>query len=149
MDSLGGLRPGYSWCDKCSFVIKTEGHELRCRVQIKRVARGGWSKQRKKAWLNDTVLRIDVQIGAVLTGVSDHDLETFVAERVSGEGQVQYWNSVEDRSDLCVPSGTSISSISTAFECSYRGKFREKFLQHLFPENWREIIERVRVDPPG
>jgi len=118
-------------CDSCGFRVNPFGHANRCKKRETKRLVSGWDNQRVKAWLNDTVLRYDVQIRLVASDIPPSRWNKVLDSLVSGEAQAAYWASVVDRSDLPVPSGTSAHSVSTAFECSYTGEFRQKFLEHV------------------
>jgi len=118
-------------CSVCGFLVNPLRHNERCKVQGVKKLDSGWSNQRKKAWVRDTVLRYDVQVRIAASKIPTVEWNRVMEEYTSGEAQVRYWNSLEDKTDLPVPSGTSVHSISTAFECSYEGSFRIAYLQFV------------------
>jgi len=141
---------GRVFCPNCECEVRPFGHESRCRP-----TRGGtdrssstWDARRRRAWIGDTIHKLDVQLGALMTGINDRDLGRFFQNHTSAESQADYWRSLPDTSDLCVPPGTNDHAISTAFEASYKGRFRSDYLRSLFPSHWEAVIARATVRCP-
>lgn len=102
---------------------------------------GQWDKRRKQAWLNDALLLLDLKLGFTIRTRSDSQLQMLVSTFASNEKLKEYWLTLGDTTHLVQPAGSSASSYGTAFECSYSGMFREKYLEWVFQD--KQIVDEI------
>jgi len=139
-------------CNKCGFMVKVDGHDSRCVPQprvpdSKFVSRAeDWDKRRHRAWIGDSVHRLDVQLIALYKKIQGPELEGFVQSYVSGEAQADYWRSILDKSDLAQPQSSGTHALSSAFECNYSGWFRSEYLVRKFGELGAKAVNKWK--PP-
>jgi len=119
-------------CPDCKFLVNPVRHEERCNVAGNMRKKGQtWNRQRVKAWVNDTILKYDVQCLILRTTISTDKYQDTLNSFTSASAQAKYWMGLVDKSDLPAPSGHSEHSISTAFEAAYEGSFRNAYLEHV------------------
>jgi hypothetical protein len=130
-------------CTTCGFMVVMEGHESRCRVSDSEAR----NLQRRRAWLGDVRHTADVRMFLLCSKVQDSELQCIAQKFVSRVHQVEFYNIAVTPKEAAF--GTSLHSISTAFEASYHGHFRYEYLLYLhdiltiemgFVVSWDDVI---------
>jgi len=130
------------WCSACLCVVNPVGHVERCRPVNSGSGFGvmktsGWSDLRLLAWVGDTLLKVDVQVGLLLCHVPGERLDQCMQSLISNANLARYWSGLGSYDGLDMPSGTSEHSLATAFEANYFGEFRSQFLRSV---DWSKFV---------
>jgi len=119
---------GKVFCERCSFFVKPEGHEERCRVG----SDPGVSLERfGRSQLGDALHRFDVRLYLLSTGVPKKEVGFRTDQLICGKAQAA-WYSAYDGAKYPA-TGSSVDSLSTAFEASYSGEFRAAYRSSVIP----------------
>jgi hypothetical protein len=99
---------------------------------------------RRRAWLGDTIHKLDIQIGTMLSAYPDNQLQPVLSRTADEKSMVAFMKS--GRSHTIVPTDTSDRVLATSFEALYCGKFRETYLDHVYGKSSIIAFILKRVD---
>lgn len=136
-EALAFMKNGKAKCNRCAFVVRVHGHGERCKVKLE--ADSNSEALFQVAWLGDVVHRRDVRVHLLLSGFEKRELGVHETQLVAGEAQAAFYQSYTG-SKVDAP-GTSVHSYATAFEASYYGVFRARYIR-------RFLTPLIRKDVP-
>lgn len=99
---------------------------------------------RRRAWLGDTIHKMDIQIGTMLSSFPDGQLQPVLSKLADEKSMVAFMKS--GRSHTIVPTETSDRVLATSFEALYCGKFREAYLDQLYGKSSIITFILKRID---
>jgi hypothetical protein len=122
---------GKDFCFRCSFYVKMDGHVERCRIKdLKDVtlisSSGEWSIIKLKAWIGDTMHRLDVQVISILLKIPDKDKDQFTQDKCNGKAQASWLSTYSNWTGT----QTGHKSMSTQFESLYK-ELRSDYIDSL------------------
>lgn len=111
-------------CNLCGFVVNPVGHAERCRTPEDPSVKDEFLA---RAWLGDSWHRTDVRLFILCQPDIPHSRRTIIQdELIDAPSQASFYRSYNGPK---VPSrGSSDHSVSSAFEASYEGQFRQDYI---------------------
>lgn len=125
-------------CDKCGFIVKGEGHYLRCRVQPSTFE---LELQRKRAWFGDAWQACHVRWLLIRVDLPVVVLQIEAEKYVGAVGQGVWYDAY--RGQKLIALGISEHSVSTAFEASYYllPQFRFDYIKSIAKVVGHDLID--------
>jgi len=121
-----------AFCSKCSYLVAYEGHEDRCdNPQIKSDL---VAKMKRRAWIGDALLMLDVRTALLADGTPDKDLTIVYSRCTKGSTLAELYVGYENVGvNFMFPAlGRSPGQLATAFEANYL-MVRDMYLKEHFP----------------
>lgn len=139
------MRVKKAMCLSCEYLVVVDGHETRCMADNQHALK---VKMKRRAWIGDALLALDVRLGLLATGCSDETLtikyQDFASNAVQASTYLRY---VQEGYLFTFPAlGTSTKQLADAFEANYFGTIRDKFVKECFPSLDRATLQALIGD---